>query len=248
MRHLSAALWFCSAAVITPSLAQAQPNAFPPPQARAIVCESQDGSYRECRTNFRGPAVLVENISSTRCIKGRNWGNSGRGSVWVRGGCRGSFAAAGGPGMVGGPGPGPIGGPGGPGGPLVRCESDNGRYRECHIPGRARIQLVRQLSESACIEGRTWGTRADRVWVNQGCRAEFSAFGGAWSGAGWGRSIVCASEDQRTVTCPWNARLGRPRLLEQVSSTTCRRGYNWGQTRSGDIWVSRGCRGRFGGN
>jgi hypothetical protein len=130
----------------------------------------------------------------------------------------------------------------------VRCESDNGRYRECHIPGHARIQLVRQLSSSACREGRTWGTRGNRVWVTQGCRAEFSAIGGAWVGRGWGGSIVCASDDQRTVTCPWSRRLGRPRLLEQVSSTTCREGYNWGQTRSGDIWVSRGCRGRFGGN
>lgn len=153
------------------------------------------------------------------------------------------------PGYPGGPGPG-MGGPGGPGGPgggqLVLCESDNGNYRECRIPGRARVELVRQLSNAACVEGRTWGTRADRVWVNRGCRAEFTAFGGGWGSGGWGNSIICASEDQRTTTCPWNSRMGRPRLLEQVSSATCREGYSWGQSRNGDIWVSRGCRGRFG--
>jgi len=130
---------------------------------------------------------------------------------------------------------------------VVRCESDNGRRRECHIPGRAaRVELTRQLSSSACIEGRTWGTtRNDRVWVDRGCRAEFSTFGGAW-GSGWGNSIVCASEDQSTVTCPWDSRKGRPRLLEQVSNASCREGQSWGVTRSGDIWVSRGCRARFG--
>jgi hypothetical protein len=135
----------------------------------------------------------------------------------------------------------------GPDGQRVRCESDNGRYRECRVPGRARIELVRQLSDTTCVEGRNWGVRNDRVWVNNGCRAEFSAFGGAWGNGGWSNSVICASDDQRTTTCPWNARQGRPRLLEQLSSASCREGQSWGQTRSGDIWVSRGCRGRFGG-
>jgi hypothetical protein len=264
MRQLSVALFMVAAA----PLAQAQPGGYPPPQyARAIVCESQEGDYRECATGFRGPAVLAENISSTRCIEGGNWGNTGRGSVWVRDGCRASFAEAGG--MPVGPG-GPVGGipvgPSMPGwgggaggwggqgqwggqggqGELVRCESDNGRYRECRVPGRAQIQLVRQLSDSACVEGRSWGLRGDRVWVNYGCRGEFAASGGAWGGGGWGNSVVCASEDGQTVTCGWDSRMGRPRLLEQVSSASCREGYSWGTTRSGDIWVSRGCRGRFG--
>ena len=148
------------------------------------------------------------------------------------------------PGRPGPAGPGP-----GPGGQIVRCESDNGSYRECHIPKRANVQLTRQLSGSSCVQGRTWGVngKGDRVWVNKGCRAEFSAVGGAWGSGGWGGSIICASEDQRTVTCPWNARQGRPRLLEQLSSASCRQGQSWGQNRNGDIWVSRGCRGRFGG-
>ena len=142
--------------------------------------------------------------------------------------------------------PGPGYGPGPASGQQVRCESDNGRYRECRIPSRSRVQLTRQLSDSSCVEGRTWGTKGNHVWVNKGCRAEFSAVGGAW-GSGWGGSIICASEDQRTVSCPWNSRLGRPRLLEQLSSASCRQGQSWGQSRNGDIWVSRGCRGRFGG-
>ncbi|MFT3776789.1 MAG: DUF3011 domain-containing protein [Ottowia sp.] len=257
MRHLSTAL-LLSAAALPSHWAQAQPMGYPQ-QGRSIVCESQDGGYRECATGFRGGAVLVENLSSTRCVEGGNWGNSGRGGVWVREGCRARFAEAGGPGGYP-PGQGGSGQPVGASRPpvvgwdqggqerqeqLVRCESDNGSYRECRVPGRARIELVRQLSDSACVEGRTWGTRGDRVWVNRGCRAEFAAHGGAWSG-GWDRSVICASEDQQTITCPWNSRADRPRLLEQLSSAACREGQSWGTTRSGDIWVSRGCRGRFG--
>jgi len=252
MRHLFTALGL-AAAVLAPQWVQAQPMGYPP-QGRAILCESQDGGYRECATGFRGNAVLTENRSDTRCVEGGNWGNTGRGSVWVRNGCRGVFAEAGGAGYPGGPGgPGYPGGPGGPGWngsggqeELVRCESDNGRYRECRIPGRARIELVRQLSDSACVQGRSWGVKSDRVWVDRGCRGEFTASGGAWGGGGWDRSVICASEDQQTVTCRWDSRMGRPRLLEQLSSATCREGYSWGTTRDGDLWVSRGCRGRFG--
>ncbi|MDR2710624.1 MAG: DUF3011 domain-containing protein [Burkholderiales bacterium] len=131
---------------------------------------------------------------------------------------------------------------------VVRCESDNGRYRECRIPGSARVQLVRQLSSSACVENRSWGVKKDRLWVDRGCRAEFAASGGAWAGSGWRGSIICASEDYRTTTCPWDSRkMGRARLLEQLSSANCREGQSWGLTRSGDIWVKDGCRGRFGG-
>jgi hypothetical protein len=129
---------------------------------------------------------------------------------------------------------------------IVRCESDNNRLRECHIPGSARIELTRQLSSAACVEGRTWGVRKDRLWVDKGCRAEFAAFGGAWGGGGWKNSIICASDDNRRATCSWDARRGRPRMLEQISNTTCKEGRNWGQTRNGDIWVDNGCRARFG--
>jgi Protein of unknown function (DUF3011). len=62
---------------------------------QAVTCSSNDRRRRECQTPFRGRAVLVENISSTACVEGRNWG-SGNGVIWVDGGCRGRFAPAGG--------------------------------------------------------------------------------------------------------------------------------------------------------
>ena len=59
------------------------------------------------------------------------------------------------------------------GGRIVRCESNDGRLRRCSLNGQGRAELVRQLSRSMCIEGRSWGSDYGSVWVSQGCRAEF---------------------------------------------------------------------------
>jgi hypothetical protein len=64
-----------------------------------------------------------------------------------------------------------------------------------------------------------------------------------WRG---GEGVICASEDQRQTVCRWDARNGRPRLVEQLSEASCREGFSWGYQR-GQIWVDRGCRGRFSG-
>ena len=55
---------------------------------------------------------------------------------------------------------------------IIRCESIDGRARHCATYG-GDPQLVRQLSRSACIRGRTWGTDARGIGVNSGGRAEF---------------------------------------------------------------------------
>jgi hypothetical protein len=41
------------------------------------------------------------------------------------------------------------------------------------VDRRRDIQLNRQISGSACIEGQTWGTDNRGIWVDRGCRAEF---------------------------------------------------------------------------
>ncbi|MGO4780359.1 DUF3011 domain-containing protein, partial [Lysobacter sp. 2RAB21] len=35
------------------------------------------------------------------------------------------------------------------------------------------VRMVKQLSKSECVEGRSWGFDAHGVWVEDGCRAEF---------------------------------------------------------------------------
>ena len=54
--------------------------------------------------------------------------------------------------------------------------SSNGQRQECQIPGNGNphdLRMVRQYSQQPCIEGRSWGRHGNRVWVDQGCRADF---------------------------------------------------------------------------
>ena len=62
------------------------------------------------------------------------------------------------------------------GGQVFRCESNDGRTRECAANTRAGVQLVRQLSRAACIQGRSWGYGRNGIWVSDGCRAEFRTY------------------------------------------------------------------------
>lgn len=92
-----------------------------------------------------------------------------------------------GPGWGPGPGYGPGWGPGPGHGPLppppppsqsyetLNCSSNDYRYAECYFNPRGvqGVSLSRQLSRSQCVYGRTYGIYNDRVWVQDGCRAEF---------------------------------------------------------------------------
>lgn len=221
-----------------------------------VTCESQDGNTRECRTPFQGAPAIAEQLSQADCVPGQTWGSRGPGSVWVTGGCRARFVDGYGTPYGGQYGGGQYGTPYGHSGYTLRCESDDGRTRECRSPVGGRMMLVRQLSQAACIEGQTWGSNSGRVWVREGCRAEFAPVGGhpypgrypdQGQGGYWdgGYSVTCESVDRRTNNCYWDPRQGRPRLIEQLSDTACREGQSWGYN-GGQLWVDRGCRGRFG--
>lgn len=191
----------------------------------SITCSSNDNRRRECDTPFRGRAVLVENISGTRCIEGRNWGSE-RGRIWVDNGCRGRFVEArNGGGWGGGSGRGDFGGVAG----TVRCESNDQRQKICDT-GWRRAMLVRQLSNTPCVEGRNWRQEGGRIWVDDGN----------------GYAITCASDDRRLRTCAWDGRYGRPVLTRQLSDTRCEEGRTWGyDDRRATVWVNDGCRARF---
>ena len=212
---------------------------------QGVACESHDGGYRECGTPFRGPPAMARTLSAAPCVQGQTWGSRGPGSVWVTGCCRAEFVETQGYGVP------PTMGGGYGDASLLRCESEDGRQRECRAPTRERLTLVRQISESPCIEGQTWGSqRNGRVWVRAGCRGDFAPQG--WGGAapGWGQAsggptITCESVERRINYCGWDARWGRPRVVEQMSQDACREGRNWGYD-GRQIWVDRGCRARFG--
>lgn len=217
-----------------------------------VRCESRDGRTERCYTDSRD-VVLVRQLSSTPCIRGRTWDIDSRG-VWVSGGCRAEFRAT----LNGGYddryddrhddryGGGYGGNYGGGYGDVVRCESRNGDVRYCDTNG-ARAELIRQLSSSPCVRGRSWGSDRRGVWVSQGCRADFrlDRYGNG-GGYGYGNGVVrCESRDNRTRECPLSSgRRGDVRLVRQLSSTPCVEGQTWGRSRTG-VWVTRGCRAEF---
>ena len=199
--------------------------------APEVLCESRDARYVECRTQFRGAAMVSRQLSSTRCTEGVNFG-SRPGLVWVNGGCRARFVEN------DRYSPPPV-----PGGREITCESRNNQYQECRTGFRGRAVLAQQTSGAPCTEGRTWGSRGSVVWVSGGCRARFvEQISG---GGGQSYSVMCESQNGRYQSCRWNASAGRPYLMEQTSGSACIEGRTWGYDRREGLWVDRGCRGRF---
>jgi Protein of unknown function (DUF3011) len=134
--------------------------------------------------------------------------------------------------------------PGYGGGPRITCSSNDGRRNWCDI-GRARdAQLVRQISGSACVRGRTWGVDQRGLWVDQGCRAEFVIGGRPGPPPPPPpQVVVCSSNDGRRNWCDVGNRRDI-RFSRQISGSACVQGSTWGIDRRG-IWVDRGCRAEF---
>lgn len=201
-----------------------------------VHCESTDGRTRECPADTSRGIRMVRQISRTACIEGQTWGAS-RGGIWVTQGCRADFASGYG-----------SSGNSGYGAQVLRCESSDGRHKQCPADTGGGVELVRQLSRSACLRNQSWGTDHGGVWVSQGCRAEFRIGGGqsGWDGRGDGHQVQvvrCESPRGSRNQCRVDVR-GGVRLLRQLSSMTCAQGRTWGYDRGG-IWVSHGCRADF---
>lgn len=136
-------------------------------------------------------------------------------------------------------------------GDVFVCKSSGYQQNYCPADTRNGVVLRRQLSNSSCISGRTWGFDRRGVWVTQGCAAEFEIVGryppsprpnqsGPIVG---GQIVVCRSSGYQQEYCRVDTR-GGVRLHRQTSSSACVRGRTWGFDRGG-IWVDDGCQGEF---
>ncbi|HMN67562.1 MAG TPA: DUF3011 domain-containing protein [Bdellovibrionales bacterium] len=125
-----------------------------------VTCESENRQEEFCPTSGRVIDVqLVNQLSGTRCVEGRNW-EFDRQGIYVTGGCRAQFRVF-------------IRGTGG-GGAQIVCESHDRRLNECDAGGRiADVGVERVLSTSSCVKGRSWGHGRNTIWVDNGCRAIF---------------------------------------------------------------------------
>jgi len=61
----------------------------------------------------------------------------------------------------------------------VTCESKDNKRVECPMDTAGAVRLVKQLSNSPCTEGVSWGLSKHAVWVERGCRGVFSKDGQA---------------------------------------------------------------------
>lgn len=128
----------------------------------------------------------------------------------------------------------------------VTCESRNGEFTDCERIGRSAVVLSRQLSDSPCVEGRSWGVRGGVLWTDDGCRAEFRVGDTMWSGGpvlSGGTMLTCESNDGKLNRCAAST-LGGVRLVRQISDSACVFDRTWGWDTRG-VWVDGGCRAEF---
>jgi hypothetical protein len=126
----------------------------------------------------------------------------------------------------------------------VRCESRDFRQETCRVDQRIiDAHVVRQISRARCVQGRTWGWRNDRIWVSEGCAADFAVRTESrpFPPVAGGRDrVFCESRDYRFQRCH-TPRLRDVQLVQQRSSAPCRQGRSWGWQSNGGIWVDNGC-------
>lgn len=222
----------------------------PAAHAQTTYCASDDGNRHYCNANTSGGVQMTRQRSGSACIQGQTWGWDNRG-IWVDRGCRAEFATNTGSGN------GNWNNSGGNwnngGGQSIYCASDDGNRHYCNANTRGGVQMTRQRSGSSCVQGQTWGWDNRGIWVDRGCRAEFTTNtgtgnwnnnGGNWNGSsGNNQAIYCASDDGNRHYCNANTR-GGVQMTQQRSGSACIQGQTWGWDNRG-IWVDRGCRAEF---
>lgn len=55
----------------------------------------------------------------------------------------------------------------------VYCESGDMKRHWCSEGIGRQVTMIRQRSDSPCVQGRTWGVDRSGIWVDRGCRADF---------------------------------------------------------------------------
>jgi hypothetical protein len=144
---------------------------------RTIRCESEAERHAYCRTNTQGRVELRKRLSKAPCIQYETWGaDRDGGGIWVRNGCRAEFTVSEnrwGRGDDDDRGRGRGRRRDRDGDVRVRCKSNDWAYNHCAVRDPRRVRMVRQVSDTRCVEGSNWGTDRRGIWVDDGCEAEF---------------------------------------------------------------------------
>jgi len=144
-------------------------------------------------------------------------------------------------------------------GQTISCTSTDGDVEKhyCEADTRYGAHLVKQTSETKCVESKTWGWDERGIWVVIGCGGQF-ALGKAEPStkeepahpqmpeqpAKKEELITCASTDGRRNVCDADLKGASVQLMRQSGGALCQENMTWGHDDNG-IWVDRGCRGDF---
>ena len=243
--------------------------------AESIVsCSSDDMGRHSCSVDVRGGVRLTRQHSEAACTEAYSWGTDERG-IWVDHGCRADFAV------------GDYRSDQDPNAAYrdanldirdnnrnrqddrnrqtISCNSDDERRNSCSFDTRGGVHLLAQHSAAACTEGYSWGSDERGIWVDHGCRADFTVGRGTifqdqsepyrdvnHDGRDdrnrhddrIGQTVACSSNDMHKHNCRVETRGAEVRLVTQHSDSACTKGYSWGTNRRG-IWVDHGCRADF---
>lgn len=202
-------------------------------------CESQDGRYHECTYNTWGSVGLSHQLSKNNCIEGQTWGVRNN-VVWVDNGCRADFTVYQG-----------NNGLNTARATTVVCESQSRKREQCAANTQFGVNLGRQLSRDACVQGRSWGYTNAGIWVDNGCRAEFLIGTGYQGGrigvndniSSYATTLTCESQNNHRNYCAANT-IGGVQMTRQLSKHSCALNRDWGYDSSG-VWVTNGCRAEF---
>ena len=153
-----------------------------PGSADTVSCSSDDGRRHYCTLESGGRVRLQQQRGDSPCREGYSWGSDGK-LIWVDHGCRADFAVEGGRGGSVEREPDqelPWGRSSFAGVPnttgqnqVVSCSSNDNHRHYCPADTRSGVQLLKQRSESACRQGRSWGYDRSGIWVDHGCQADF---------------------------------------------------------------------------
>lgn len=114
----------------------------------------------------------------------------------------------------------------------IRCESNNNARNYCTVNTRGGVRLSRQISGSACTQGSTWGYDGSRIWVDNGCRAEFqisSQFGTDASSTSYGTYMTIPTGTEVSI-----------RTNEGIDSATSTEGQRFSAAMYTDVRDSSG--------
>jgi hypothetical protein len=142
---------------------------------QTLSCSSTDGKKHYCQAETRAGVQMVKQRSGAACTQGVSWGYDDRG-IWVDKGCRADFLLSG------------NAGPNSGGPATVTCSSNDGGRQHCPADTQGGVQLTRQISGSKCTQGKTWGFDQSGIWVDKGCRADFTVETGGSYGISGGDS------------------------------------------------------------